>query len=498
MKPSEISILLKSPAIKVLRKDTAAIVLSFLFEQFKIKNNFWVLEEELRSNLRHFLEDSREEGNLSESDFLRSPETYIQEWVNDGFLSNRIRTSEGFDEVILELTPETEKVFSWLEEIKELQDKEVVSTESRFFSILNKLQEIVEETISSPEDKIAQLEQKRKDIDIEIERIQKNGRVDVFPSQRIQSQYLYARKEAHGLISDFKQVEGNFYDLTQAIHRKYLDIVGKGEILASVLEQDAALLDSPQGRSFQAFWDFLRSDRHQEFLEKTIRALYDIPDVLEVDTDRFFKKFRKNLREAGARVNSVVSQMSEQLKKTLVDRTLKENRKTKELIAEIKTQALNSDLSSEENFYFLERIEIRLIMEKPLWKGDDIDTIREIQIDDQEVEDFDWKDLSSSMVGVDPEILIENVQTLLRYKPEVDLEEILQTFPISSELEEIVTYLWIAGNDENHSIQENHFFRFAVDKENIYRIYNIPKTTYRVGKTEIGLKESESLGFDTY
>ncbi len=190
--------------------------------------------------------------------------------------------------------------------------------------------------------------------------------------------------------------------------------------------------------------------------------------------------------------------MSEQLKKTLVDRTLKENRKTKELIAEIKTQALNSDLSSEENFYFLERIEIRLIMEKPLWKGDDIDTIREIQIDDQEVEDFDWKDLSSSMVGVDPEILIENVQTLLRYKPEVDLEEILQTFPISSELEEIVTYLWIAGNDENHSIQENHFFRFAVDKENIYRIYNIPKTTYRVGKTEIGLKESESLGFDTY
>ncbi|WP_078130410.1 hypothetical protein [Leptospira alexanderi] len=52
MKPNEISILLKSSAIKVLRKDTAAIVLSFLFEQFKSKSNFWVLEEELRSNLR--------------------------------------------------------------------------------------------------------------------------------------------------------------------------------------------------------------------------------------------------------------------------------------------------------------------------------------------------------------------------------------------------------------------------------------------------------------
>ncbi len=78
-----------------------------------------------------------------------------------------------------------------------------------------------------------------------------------------------------------------------------------------------------------------------------------------------------------------------------------------------------------------------------------------------------------------------NVQALLRYKPEVDLEEILRTFPMSSELEEIVTYLWIAGNDENHSIQENHFFRFTVDKEDIYRIYNVPKVTYRVGKTEI-------------
>ncbi|EMJ93538.1 DUF3375 family protein [Leptospira alstonii] len=477
MEYSKIKYLLKSSAIRILRKDFAGVIVSFLYDQFKTGNRFWIPTTEMSLNLRNFLEDLKDEGDVDPSDFARSSDVYINEWVNEGFLTNRVQIVDGSEEIILELTPEMEKLFSWLEDLRDLESNEIVGTESRFFSILNKLKEIVEETVSGPEEKIRQLEKKKEELDLEIAQIRKSGRVDVFPSERIQSQFLYAKKEALSLLGDFKQVESNFHDMTQSIHRKYLEIAEKGDILEFVLGEDTELLNSAQGRSFQTFWEFLRSEKHQDFLEKLIQTLYSMPDVLTADPEYFFKKLRKNLREAGARVNTVVSQMSEQLKKTLVDQTILGNRKVKELINEIKNSVLNSDLSSDFAFHDFEEPDVRLTMERPIWKGDDFDSSRTVFVEEQQESFFDWETLYPMIRGIDPEILEGNIRSLLRYKPEIGLEEVLRQYPDQTSLEEIVIYLWIASVRETYSIDARDFFRWIRDKEIVYRI---PKVIYRV------------------
>ncbi|EQA36336.1 PF11855 family protein [Leptospira inadai serovar Lyme str. 10] len=472
--------LFRSSSIRILRKDNAPFIIYFLEKYFRGSGRTFVPFEELKILLRHELENLRE---LQDTSFLRSAEVYINEWVNENFLSRRIRSSEEFEEIIVEPSSELEKVFSWMEDLRSLEDREAVGTESRFFSVMSKLKEIVEESVSDPKEKIRQLESKRKDLDEQIQKLKEGEDVSTFPSERIRGQYLYARKEALTLLSDFRQVEGNFTEITKLIHKKYLEVVQKGEILQFALDGDEELLQSEQGRSFQAFWDFLRSEQSQENFENILNSLYSLKDILALDDGKFFRSFRRNVREAGSRVNGVVSRMSEQLKKSLVERTLRDNRKSKEIISEIKHLVLEAKIDlSEENFYSVEEMSVHLPMDRPLWKGDPVDTLRYIQVSRAEEEQIS-SDFLDSIRGINFEIYEKRIQTLLRSFPEVSLEKVLAEFSEDIGFESIVAYISIASRGEHHSLHDSEtFLCFPSFAEDNQRAYRVPKGVYRVGK----------------
>ncbi|MDI7207908.1 DUF3375 family protein [Leptospira santarosai] len=473
--------LLRSSAIRLLRKDNAPFIIYFLEKYFRSSARTFVPFEELKILLRYELENLNDQEEIS---LQRSADVYLGEWIGENFLTRRIRSAEGIEEIILEPSVELEKVFSWMEDIRSLEDKEVIGTESRFFSVLNKLKEIVEESVSDPEEKIRQLEFKRDELDLQIRKLKAGEQVSKFPSERIRSQYVYARKEALGLLSDFRQVEGNFMEITKMIHKKYLEVVQKGEILRFALDGNDELLRSEQGRSFQTFWDFLRSERSQEQFESILDSLYSLEDVLELDSRKFFRNFRRNLREAGSRVNGVVTRMSEQLKKSLVERTLRENRRSKELIAEIKNLVLENPLDfSQTDFYSLEEMDVRFPMERPLWRGDPEETFRTVQIENTD-EDGNVFDILESIRGIDLEMYEQRIQTLLRISPEVSLEKVLREYPDDVCFESLVAYVWIAGNGEFHSLDDSETFVYSVsimDHPSEKLAYRIPKGTYRVG-----------------
>ncbi|EPG74868.1 PF11855 family protein [Leptospira fainei serovar Hurstbridge str. BUT 6] len=471
-----------SPAIRLLKKDNAPFILYFLEKYFRDSGRNFVPFEELKILLRHELENIREVHDLS---LYREAEVYISEWVGENFLYRRIRSSEGNEEIILEPTSELEKVFSWIEDLRSLNEREAIGTESRFFSVLNKLKEIVEESVSDPKEKIKQLELKRDVLDEQIGKLKLGDEVSIFPSERIRSQYVYARKEALALLSDFRQVEGNFNEITKLIHKKYLDVAQKGEILQFALDGDQELLQSEQGRSFQAFWDFLRSEKSQEKFESILDSLYLLKDVIALDDRKFFRNFRRNLREAGSRVNGVVSRMSEQLKKSLVERTLRENRRSKELISEIKNIVIERRFDYDnENFHSMEEIEIRLPMERPLWTGDPVDAFKSIQISNDEEESLSI-DFLESIRGVDLEIYENRILSLLRSYPEITLEKVLDTFPDDIGFESLVAYVWIAARGENHFLDDVETFlcfpSLKSSGDQKLSAYRVPKGIYRVG-----------------
>jgi hypothetical protein len=473
--------LLQSPAVRVLRKDTAAFVISFLYRCFKRDEKFVLPFEEMKARLRNELEESRgdEEG---ESEMRRTADFYLNDWVDDGLLSKRIRTQNDIQEIVLEPTKEMTRVFSWIEDLQNLESGEPVGTESRFFSILGKLKELVDESQEDPELKIAQLEAKKQEIESRIADIRETGHVKTLPEERIRGQYLYARKEAMELIADFKQVEGNFSEMTRAIHKKYLETSLKGDILQFVLDEDVELMNSEQGKSFHAFWEFLRSERNQDELNSIVARLYELDAVRSLDSDLFFRRLRRLLREAGSRVNTVVSEMSEQLKKSVIDTTLRENRRSREIITEIKNFALRLDLDSQPDFHSLGEIGgVQMVMERPLWKGDTNDNIR-TPISEASEDAPDWSDLVQAFRGLDITLLEEKIESMLRYRPEVSLKEVLDRYPEDVRLESLVAYLWIASQETRHSVSETEIFGCLASEDQGEKFsYTIPNTIYRVG-----------------
>jgi hypothetical protein len=471
-----------SSAIRVLRKDSAAFVISFLYRCFRTDEKFIIPFEEIKARLRNDLEDIHSESDSPENTLRGTADYYLNEWVSEGLLAKRLRTQNDIQEIILEPTKELTKVFSWLEDTRSLERGEVVGTESRFFSILAKLKELAEESQEDPEIKIAQLEAKKLEIENRIAEIRETGTVEILPEERMRSQYLYARKEAMELIADFKQVEGNFSEMTRSIHKKYLETSLKGDILQFVLDKDADLMNSEQGKSFHAFWEFLRSDRNQEDLSSVLDRLYELETIRAVDSDSFFRRFRRLLREAGSRVNTVVSEMSEQLKKSVIETTLRENRRSRELITEIKNLALKQNITSAEDFHFLSEIGgVQMQMERPLWKGEVSDNVH-TPISDLTEDTPDWDDLVQAFQGLDVTLLEENIESMLRYKPEVSLQEVLSQFPDEVNLESLTAYLWIASQELRHSVSDTEEFKFFIrESAETATSYNIPNTVYRVG-----------------
>ncbi|EMO27552.1 PF11855 domain protein [Leptospira interrogans serovar Bataviae str. HAI135] len=151
--------LFRSSSIRLLKKDNAPFIIYFLEKYFRGSARIFVPFEELKILLHHELENFRE---LEETFLSRTAEVYIGEWVSENFLSRRIRSLEGSEEIILEPSSELEKVFSWMDDLRSLENKESIGTETRFFSVLNKLKEIVEESVSDPKEKLDNLNLKRR------------------------------------------------------------------------------------------------------------------------------------------------------------------------------------------------------------------------------------------------------------------------------------------------------------------------------------------------
>lgn len=455
MKYSEIKNLVKySAAFKLFKKEYAGFIIFFLNSIFKEEDRLTISAEDMELRLADMVEEYREK-KLLVDEMLQSPDYYINEWSNDGLIRKYYDETSG--EFQVELTPETESVIQWIFDIRKIEKKEVVGTKSRFLNIFHLLSELVEETVSEPEEKVKRLEQEKLRIEKEIERIKSGGNVKTFEKAEFVEQYKFALKEAYELVADFRQIERNFSDITKQAQNNYLNqIATRGDVLSYVLDADKELMQSDQGKSFKAFWQFLQSPSQQEELERIISILYRKPEIREVDEEEFFRKFKKLLLDSGKKVNRATEKMADQIRKALSDRSLQENRRIKDIIAEIKSLALqqNKLLQSRADFFILEALpEAYLPLERPLWEKKD-KTLRT-----EEPEAADQDEMTEEMLAtlmnqnaINLDELLENIDSFLKYKPETSLKEILEKYPLKKGLEELVTYIWLATQKGKHSI----------------------------------------------
>jgi hypothetical protein len=219
------------PIIRLLKKDKAAFIISFLYREFKQYNALPVSNQDLIKKLAEYIDEIQDvslDSNLMFEDNLTKAKKLIEEWSNQDIIR---QYPDETGENLHELTSHTERAIRWLESLK---PREFVGTESRFRDIIRRLNELIEESTENPEQKIKELERKKTeltaDIDEKIRKIKMSGKVESFSEIQLKERYTNITEDAKELISDFKEVEQNFRKITNEIYEKQFGNFKKGKI----------------------------------------------------------------------------------------------------------------------------------------------------------------------------------------------------------------------------------------------------------------------------
>ena len=324
-----------SPVFQLLAADSAPLILSF-FSLYFIKANRRTLPQgEITSLLEDYLHQLR--GSYGDELYPKSARQYLDDWSHERRLYLRKFYVDGSDEPQYDLTPATEQVISWIED---LQSREFIGTESRLLTVFQLLHDIVHESEEDPQARITLLEEKKLEIDEEIQRIH-GGQINLMDATQVRERFHQAEDTARKLLSDFRQVEHNFRELDRRTRERITTSQApKGELLDEIFSGQDEIHDSDQGRSFRAFWEFLMSPQRQEELDLLLSELAQIRSLSEAMPESLLRRIKFFLLEAGEKVYRTNNQLAEQLRRFLDDRAWLENKRIMDIINDIEHQAI--------------------------------------------------------------------------------------------------------------------------------------------------------------
>ena len=430
-----------NPAWKLLRADMAPLVIDFLNRVFIEANRRVITEPDLIERLEDELYFLRE--IYGDSAFPRIAADYLYDWSEPdrGWL-RRFYPANG-DEPCYDLTPSAEKAIAW---ISSLAQNSFVGTESRLKLIFELLRQISQGTEADPELRVADLKRRRAEIEDEIARVER-GEAGMLDSAGVKDRFQQFSQMARELLSDFREVEYNFRALDRDVRRKIaLSTEGKGAILDDVLGKSDSIEESDQGKSFNAFYDFLLSPSKRMELNSLLEKTFQMEAVLETNYDERLTRIADSWLEAGDHTLSVMRQLSAQLRQFLDGRVWLENRRITEILQEISRKALDIESPPDGDFMYVDLpgVEIELMMERPLF----IPTLRNI-INSENIVLADEAEDDGALFDqffVDRAELAENIRRTLIGRSQTTLEEVAAKFPIRRGLAELVTYLSIAAD----------------------------------------------------
>jgi hypothetical protein len=448
--------------VKMITADNAPLIISFLFKSFKqeednlISNS--ITEKDLISNLTDYLYVINQDEVL----YPKKSKEYLTDWSNAGYLRKYPGRN---DEFLFELTPAAENTFKWIDS---LERPEFVGTESRLKNLFEKIKELSLKTKIDKEARLKELNAKKQAIENEIDDLN-NGKIDVLDDRQIKEQYLMIEETAKYLLADFRQVEDNFRNLDRDFRKKIITTSQtKGKVLDDFWQQRDFLLETDQGKSFTAFWEFLLLQSRQDELDELINEILNIPAVQQLQKDTFrLENIRNNLVEAGDKTKKTTNSIWEQLRKFLEHKSFFENRIIHENITKIfkiisenadvdflKTLSLNLD----------DIIKIDLIADKPLFK-----VPQKIKFAQNEF-DFGKATADNQNIYEQFEINIaelrNNIKNALKDETQISFNDFIKKFPIQKGVAEVVAYMEIASQDKRkHIIDEE--MRQIIDIQNI-------------------------------
>lgn len=469
----------RHPAWRVLRAQNAALILSFLGDYFVEANRGGRPASEVAAALddQIYALNAAISTASGEVRFPKEASDYLDDWsaADDGFLRRYYPPED--DEVHFEVTPAFERAYAW---VTSLGSRSFVGTESRLHTVVELLRQIVRGSESDPQVRLAELRGRRDAIDAEIAAVE-SGQLSVLDPTGVRDRYQQVSATARELLSDFREVEENFRQLDRAAREKITAWEGsKGELLADLVGSRSEIAGSDQGRSFQAFYDFLLSQARQEELADLLAKVAAL-DTVEVD--RRMRAIHHDWSEAAERTQRTVRQISEQLRRFLDDRAWLENRRVIDLVRSIEAAALEvRDAPPDLGLRIDEPgIEISLPFERPLYSPPADVEVEVVIPDTAQTADTE---LLFAQAYVDTVRLAGNIRTVLPERSSALLSDIVALFPVEQGAAEVVGYLALSDDDlaiELDDTDETVLDYPAPDEAGVTKRARLPRVTVRRG-----------------
>ena len=452
-----------SPSVELLRMRNRDVIVVFLYKTF-YRNREPVVYETLRLGLTDYLAsinfDADDENDITTFDsYEEKAIKYIERWTDKGFLRN-YQTETG--EIFYELSSYASKTIDWLLSLKR---EEFVGTESKFKGLFTQLKELVEFTNEDQTERIRLLEERKLEIEHQIEDLKSGGNAMVYEEYQILPRFRELTQNAKELLSDFKEVEDNFKGITKSIYQKHSEEeITKGEILGYTFDALDKLQKSSQGKSFYAFWDFLMTPSLQDAWDAMVEQLYTSLDEKQMKhDDLFLMNMKKYLYNSAKKVHQANDRMAEKLSRIICESGNVKNKATQKMIQDIQSlliglhqQGIRPDVSLQMEdlptiFLPLER---RLTLEKAV----EVNYDKVIEIADEDIANAEYADKLFNSRGIDRGALKLRIkETLKKNKGQTTLNEVIAEHGgLEKGLAELFGYFSVLKDFRYHADEEHH------------------------------------------
>lgn len=460
-----------SPSVELLHLRNREMVIEFLVKTFSNKQGA-SSSETIHTQLADFLEGNEvaidEESEISLFDtFETRAKKYILNWTNKGLLTN-YPDEQG--EIFYELSAHSSKTIDWLVSLKK---EEFVGTESKFNNILNQLKELVEFTNENTEKRIQLLEEKKLDIEQQIQRIKIGEDIKVFEDFEIVPRFNQINQSAKELLSDFKEVEDNFKEITKGIYQKHADgSLTKSDILEFTFDALDSLKESQQGKSFYAFWSFILNPELQSKWESLTKDLYKTLEEKSIPlNDPFLKGMKKHLHSSGQKVYKANDKMAEKLSRIIRENESSKSEATRKIIQEIKKQLIEISKKRKKpeiSFELESEIEINIPFERKLTteQSEEVTYTNKPKIADEDITSSNHLGKLFSQSNIDKEMLRKRIKDILKEKSQTTLLDVVENYGgLEKGLPELFGYIGIV-KEFKHIISADKTQSIVFDTEN--------------------------------
>lgn len=467
-------VLSQNKAVRLLRKEHAPLIIAFLWSSFKEEHRQTYPASELTTSLSDLLFSI----NDPEPRFPREARYYLETWTQEGFL--RQYYEDQADEATFELTPATERALLW---ITELDQSSFVGAESRLLQVFQLLRDLALSTTEDKDLRLAQLRGEKERLEREIAALE-NDELQRLDSTRVREQYFLIEEAAAKLLSDFRQIEENFRLLNaQAREEQITKAASRGSILDDIFDAQDAILETDQGRTFNAFWAFLMNQQRQDELDEWIRQLFVLPELEQLRRRSAIPHLKMSLVAAGDRVNKTTDRLVEQLRRFLQSRAALENKRVADIITNIEQLAIQvkDTPPKDKHFFAIEhQPDIHLVMDRGPYEPPQVPRLNTKGLE-AGAGDLVQTAALYEQLYVDPAELRGRIKTLLRGREQISLQEVTEAIPIEKGLSELVAYFSIATDWEGKRKavinRERRQRLFYTKEEETYSI-ELPETIF--------------------